>query len=368
MNRRPRVILFAPHFAEYACRLALGLSRRADVLLFADRRNLVQECDDDLIREVEAAVQLVRFGSVGRQERSAALASVVLQTVRFRPDVVHVQEQPDRLTAWVARYVGRFHRMLLTVHDPQPHSGSDSVFAHRARGFRDTIRAMAHAFHVHGAHCAGALASTLSDGRPILDTPHGVLMVPKPGERAEPEPGRILFFGRMEAYKGIDTLLDATEILEGRQVPFRLAMAGRGPELDRLRSRIEASRSIELMEGFVEAATVRREIARCMALTAPYHDASQSGVVSAAFGGGRPVIASRAGGLSDAISHGENGLLFTPGSPTELADALERVVRDEPFARRLGAGAVRSAAGPFDWAEIAAEMLDFQKREMMHAA
>jgi hypothetical protein len=181
MTRPSRIVLFAPHFAEYACRLALGLSEGADVLLFVDRRNLAQECEPALVRRVEAAVQLVRFGSVGRVERARALGSVIAHSLLFRPDVFHIQEQPDKLTAFVARYAGRAHRLLLTVHDPNPHTGSDSEFARASLRYREAIRAESHAFHVHGPYCRDELLRALGERRPVLATPHGVLLVPEAG-------------------------------------------------------------------------------------------------------------------------------------------------------------------------------------------
>ncbi|WP_420645341.1 glycosyltransferase family 4 protein [Candidatus Leptofilum sp.] len=49
----------------------------------------------------------------------------------------------------------------------------------------------------------------------------------------------------------------------------------------------------------------------------------------------RPVVASAAGGIPDAVKHDETGLLVTPGRPAELAQAVIRLWQDEALAQRL---------------------------------
>ena len=55
---------------------------------------------------------------------------------------------------------------------------------------------------------------------------------------------------------------------------------------------------------------------------------------------GRPVIASRVGGIQDQITHGENGILLDdPTNLDQFAAALDQVLGDEALAERLGAAA-----------------------------
>ncbi len=51
---------------------------------------------------------------------------------------------------------------------------------------------------------------------------------------------------------------------------------------------------------------------------------------------GLPVIGSRVGGIPECISHEETGWLFTPGEPSELATALQRLIGDENLRRDMG--------------------------------
>jgi glycosyltransferase involved in cell wall biosynthesis len=58
---------------------------------------------------------------------------------------------------------------------------------------------------------------------------------------------------------------------------------------------------------------------------------------------GRPIIASRVAAIPEVLRDGENGLLVEPGSSAGIADAIRRLVRDEPLATRLGEGARATA-------------------------
>jgi glycosyltransferase involved in cell wall biosynthesis len=63
-----------------------------------------------------------------------------------------------------------------------------------------------------------------------------------------------------------------------------------------------------------------------------------------AFARGRPVVASRAGGIPDIVEDGISGLLVPPGDARALADALVRVLAERDLAERLGDGAREAAA------------------------
>lgn len=63
----------------------------------------------------------------------------------------------------------------------------------------------------------------------------------------------------------------------------------------------------------------------------------------------RPVIASRLGQIADVIEDGESGLLVEPGSPEELARAIDRLAADEALRKRLGSAARRRVMERYTW-------------------
>ena len=66
-------------------------------------------------------------------------------------------------------------------------------------------------------------------------------------------------------------------------------------------------------------------------------------VVLEAMTSGRPVIASRAGGLSDIVVDGETGLLIPPGDPSALVAALQRLLADRDLCEQMGQAGKRRA-------------------------
>jgi glycosyltransferase involved in cell wall biosynthesis len=67
-------------------------------------------------------------------------------------------------------------------------------------------------------------------------------------------------------------------------------------------------------------------------------------VVLEAMASGRPVIASRIGGLQEVVRHEETGLLVPPGDATALRDALQRLLQDDALRTRLGQGSLSRIA------------------------
>src|SRR5690606_12346700 len=67
---------------------------------------------------------------------------------------------------------------------------------------------------------------------------------------------------------------------------------------------------------------------------------------------GKPVIASRAGGITDIVRESENGLLVPPGDAPAIASAIERFARGPLETRRLGEAARQDVRERFSWESI----------------
>lgn len=357
-----RIALFAPHYAEYTTRLALALAEREQVLLVLDRGNRRNELTPSLFEAAGRATTLFEFRTDTRLWRRLSRLTVAWRILRFRPDVVHVQEQPDQLTAVVVAILRRFVPIVLTVHDPKPHAGRDAAYAMRWDRYRQAVRQAAGTYHVNGRYCAELMKGVGAPGRPMVTTFHGVILAPEGSHVAVPEERRVLFFGRMEEYKGLDVLLETVRELNGRGVVLDLVLAGRGPELDRLGPAIASLPNVSVVNRYLTPAEAIGAFQRATVVVIPYREATQSGVVAAAFANGRPVVASRVGGLVDVIRHEVNGLFVPPGSAPGLADALQRVLEDAGLRARLAEGARETGATTLSWS-AAGQVLSAAYRE-----
>jgi glycosyltransferase involved in cell wall biosynthesis len=164
---------------------------------------------------------------------------------------------------------------------------------------------------------------------------------------------RLLFFGIVRPYKGLDVLLRA--LAEG---PDDVALTVAGEfwgGLDGTRELIRsldlASR-VELRPGYVPAADVPGLFAAADALVLPYRTATATQNVWMAYEHGVPVIATDVGGFGAQVRDGVDGLICAPDDVPSLAGALRRFYAPgEP--ERL-----RSGVRPVDHGPVWAAYLD----------
>ncbi len=79
---------------------------------------------------------------------------------------------------------------------------------------------------------------------------------------------------------------------------------------------------------------------------------------------GKPVVASRVGGIPDLVEHGINGLLVTPGDTQELTDALQKILNDKKLAQRLGKEGQKRVKEQFS-ADVMVQSIEKVYRELL---
>lgn len=348
-----RIALIAFHFAEYAYRLAYALAERHDVLLLLDHANSARELSTDA--EYSAPrLRIEAYPDYGlKNPRFLRNAWHIVRAVRrFSPDVVHFQEAPrDYLFAALPGL--RRYPWVLTIHDHMPHSGRDAHDRRRIVFYRKVMRRKADAVIVHGERIQNTLQMLMPFVKRSFAIPHGILGGNTTSASRPWEPGNLLFFGRIEQYKGLACLIDAVAILQSKGVSVKVVIAGTGDDLDRHRQRIVGNPVFELREGFIPHTEIPGLFGRANAVVLPYTDATQSGVAAMAMRFGRPVIASDVGSIGEVVNHGANGLLVQPRDAGELAQAIEALVSDPLLSARLAEGALRTAREQLSWTAIA---------------
>lgn len=157
----------------------------------------------------------------------------------------------------------------------------------------------------------------------------------------------VSFAGRIVRNKGLDVLLRAfaraTDAWDG------LVVCGDGWDLDacrRLASRLGIAAKVEF-RGWTSREDTLAAIAASRVLAVPSRWPEPFGIVGLeAMALGRPVVATRGGGIPEWLDDEETGLLVPPGDVRALAGALTRVLDDHELAQRLGAEG-RSRAARF---------------------
>jgi glycosyltransferase involved in cell wall biosynthesis len=281
----------------------------------------------------------------------AELPFVVAREIRrFRPDALLVQGGHEAALALAGRALaGRSAKVVMDVHgDPGAATrlyGSPQRKAFAPLGDLHTRLALA---RVDGVRTISAYTTGLVRARgiePAATFPAYMDLEPFVGRPpvAQPERPVVLFVGVLERYKAVDVLAAAWPSVVGRLPGAHLHLVGRGALGDVARSLVAAHPDTVTWDERLDTPAVAEALDAATTLVLPSRSEGLGRVVVEAFCRGRPVVASRVGGLPDIVTHEVSGLLVAAGDAGALADALVRVLSDSELAARLAAGAERAA-------------------------
>ena len=147
--------------------------------------------------------------------------------------------------------------------------------------------------------------------------------------------------------KAHEVMIETAAILAAQEVPVKILLVGQGPRLDEMRS-LAADRAVA---SHLEILGFRDDVASLLAASdalvlSSDHEGLPVAVMEAS-ALGTPVVATAVGGLPEAVTDGESGLLVPPRDPAALAAAIRRLV-DEPGLRADLARGATARAGAFD--------------------
>ena len=148
----------------------------------------------------------------------------------------------------------------------------------------------------------------------------------------------LISVGRLDEVKALDVLLKAVKILIPHH-DLRLLIVGDGPE----RTRLEQITEKLNLRNHVTFLGMRRDVAPLLKASNIYVQPSlwegQGLAAMEAMAAGLPVVASNTTGLTDLIENDKTGLIVPVGNPSDLADAIARLITDPSHAARLARNA-----------------------------
>ncbi|HJN85487.1 MAG TPA: glycosyltransferase family 4 protein [Patescibacteria group bacterium] len=158
-----------------------------------------------------------------------------------------------------------------------------------------------------------------------------VVNLGKEGLKPQADDGFIFFAGRLHKTKGVHILIEAA-----RKTGLPIKIAGDGPDRKALQKQAGAMTNIEFL-GSIPRKTVLDYMRRARMVVVPSVWLEPFGLVALEPQGlGTPVIASKIGGLSEVLVHGQTGLYVEPEDVQGLAAAMQRLWDDPEEARRMG--------------------------------
>ncbi len=233
------------------------------------------------------------------------------------------------------------------IHDAESHPGDDLPFrmALQRRLARRAALLVALSPHVGAKLLEQGLASNerlLVASHPPFD------FGPVPARSQHEGPFRLLFFGRLRRYKGLDLLAAALARLPAGL--FAVRIVGSGPPSSALVA-LAALEGVRVENRWVPEAEIANLLAWADAVVLPYREASQSGVVGAALAAGRPVVATSVGGLAEQLA-GESLARLSAPEPEALAACLARLAEESKRPATAAPGTSEAA-----WTELAGAIL-----------
>lgn len=236
-------------------------------------------------------------------------------------------------------------RSVVMVHDADAHPGDGLPFQ---MWLQRQLCRRAWAVASLSSHVGQRLrAQGLIQGNPIELTlpPLGYGVAPA---ESHDGPLRLLHFGRLLPYKGLDLLAEALGSIGERQ-DLIVRVVGSGPESGELDA-LRALPGVTVENRWVPEEEVGAVLGWADALVLPYREASQSGVAAAALAAGRAVVSTNVGGLAEQLKDSDRALLCEPTS-AGLVEAIQALL-DGKIA--LSGTAEDPAAG---WRTMAASLL-----------
>ena len=252
-----------------------------------------------------------------------------------RPDVVHAhgtQLRQSWVIAWAAaRGLPTMYTEQVTIAEwggPTEPTAVATMIAHAGVIACVSERACESAEQVlHGARTVAVVNQPVPGGSAVSPISAG-------------GPLRLLCVARLERYKGIDVLLRAAAAARAAGVDFELRLAGDGSERSSL---VRLAQELGLTDvtflGALPPEAVAAALQSADLMVLPSRGEGLPVSVVEAMAGGRPVLATRAGGTSEVVQDGVTGVLVEPDRPDQLADALALLAADRAGLQRMARAA-----------------------------
>ncbi len=231
-----------------------------------------------------------------------------------------------------------------------------------ARSFSGILRLLPGVAAASRVVCVGPHLACLirrGFGRQPVVIPHGIEIG---GAPSEPAASDVLTISRLAPPKDQETLVRAAAVLFRRRT-FRLRLAGDGPlrrPLEALAGELGLDACVEFL-GPVGAEERRRLLSRAAVFVCATEEEGCPLAVLEAMAAARPIVASRAPGITGVLEDGQTAILVPPRSPAALAGAIEALLDSPAQALQLGRAARHVAIKRYSldaWVRAYEELFD----------
>ena len=172
-------------------------------------------------------------------------------------------------------------------------------------------------------------------------------------------PPTLLYHGRVDRRKGVLELIEAMAQLRAEGRAVRSVISGIGPDLETAKELVGALSLGDMIEfpGYVPYAEVPEAYRSADLFLSPTWSEGFSNTILEAMASGLPIVAARAVGVVDCLTHMENALLHEVHDVAGMCRQITRLLDDPQLRRRLAENALREIETKYRWPVIARQIL-----------
>lgn len=353
-----KVLLLGFWHTEYCVKLANSLSKHLTVKLM-----LPVNIAGDIIENLFPAVDLELFKKVKRRNPINLYHSFnIFRSIRqYSPDIVHIQCSGHAWFCFVLPFVKLKNKLVFTIHDPLPHPGEETF----VRDIADRlVRSIGDHFIVH----ARALKNQMINIHHVDTDNIDVVNIGSYNFNEDQtnnhfiDQNNILYFGRIQDYKGIEYLIAAEPLISKNIDNFKIIIAGTGKSLIPYLDRIKNRKRFIIINKHISETELDSLFQSASFVVLPYTEASQSGIIPLAYSYYKPVITTDVGGLSEVIDDGITGKIVPPRNTEKLAEAICMMLMNKELTKQMGENAYKKQKTDLSWDLIAQKTIKVYSR------
>lgn len=322
----------------YSLEIAKEMSKNENLLC------IVSKNSENIIQWRQSGVKIIEFDTY-KDFKSMVFSILKVRKffrlkrdiLKFKPDVIY-HPMLHTFTPIVNLLLYKIPR-IVTLHDPLPHKGEENIILDKIS--RIIARRSSRVIILSEIFKKNVI--DMGVDKNIIDViPHGEFSYYSNSMKKTDFNNKIIFFGRISKYKGIDVLLEIFKLIKEGNKDAELLIVGSG-DITEYKELIEQCKDVTVVNRWINDSEVEHFFSQADILAIPYIDASQSGVIPLAYGFAMPVVAFRVGGIPEQITDGETGFLVEPTNIIEFANKCVYLLDNPNVIEKMGyAGLVKS--------------------------
>lgn len=296
-----------------------------------------------------------------KQDSSPQALGMALKVALFMSkghyDVIHTDCMLGMWDLILYKLFGK--KMVLTVHDPFPHTGE--VNARKMFNYKMAMRSVRKFVLLNNQQKNEFCETYHINPNQILINRLGVYdnISTFVNQSKQVKSHNVLFFGRISPYKGIEYLCQAMVKVKQQVPDATLTIAGGGKMYFDV-SPYEKLDWVKIINRYVGMEELAGLLQDCVLTVCPYTDATQSGVIMTSYSLCKPVVATSVGGLGEMVEEGKTGLLVPSKDADALANAITSLLRNDMALDEMARNIQNDYfVGDKSWKSIAKKYVEF---------